>query len=545
MIEQPTNVGMMKRLRRGSIAIALGNLRVSHKQLNQRFQVRILNRGHEFTQRPPEFDNVLGRLLQVVGEIDINFFHPPEFVDRELITILVLIDQSLDLEEVILIKHGDELVDVIPHLRFDLATAIRQNQRQIRLAILFRFNLLRGHHKAGSDDLVFLLGTVGDKELFHDPPRKSHCVAETNLSETNCSKTSLKHTQLLLLFQLLRVIFFGRCFHRLGLLCARTGVYIPALDVDICFLAESRQVCPQRRLQLLHVQRVLNARLDFFHRRNARRLMLSRLQNHVTLLGADYIRRLPRLQRENRFFQFFRKCSPLEVAQIAAVLRRRSIGILFRQIRELRTLLNLIQQIVGFGLGRGQCRLHLRVRRCNRLPIRSNSWLGCGLWSNQNFAQAHLFRLFHLRLVSVVKFLFFILIHGQFLAHFLPNHPLCDDLVAHVLLELFVGSSLRLCRLLELFHGFKFHFLAHFIQTFYQFRITRNPQVFALLQKKLLVNQIAQHVTLLVGKILLRIRRILLLNFLPQLITAPYILRTRHNFIVDSSNDLLDHDIGG
>ena len=157
---------MVKRLGRGSIAVALGNFRVRHEQFDQRFQVRILERGHKLRQRSPEFADVFGGLGQVVGEVDIALVHAPQLVNRELKTILVLVDEALDLEKVVLLEDGDEFVDVVPHLGFDLAAAIRQDQGQIRLAIFFGLHLLRRHHEAGGDDLVFLLRTFGDEELF-------------------------------------------------------------------------------------------------------------------------------------------------------------------------------------------------------------------------------------------------------------------------------------------------------------------------------------------------------------------------------------------
>ncbi len=106
MIKQSADVGMMKGLRRRSIAVALGNFRVRHEQFDQRLQVRILERRHKLRQRSPEFTDVLGGLGQVVGEVDIAFFHAPQLVNRELKTILVLVDQPFDLEKVVLFE-GD------------------------------------------------------------------------------------------------------------------------------------------------------------------------------------------------------------------------------------------------------------------------------------------------------------------------------------------------------------------------------------------------------------------------------------------------------
>ena len=81
-------------------------------------------------------------------------------MNGELKTILVFVDETFDLEEIVLLEDVDEFFDVVPHFGFDLAAAVGQDQGQIRLAIFLRLDLLRRHHEAGGDDLVFLLGTA-------------------------------------------------------------------------------------------------------------------------------------------------------------------------------------------------------------------------------------------------------------------------------------------------------------------------------------------------------------------------------------------------
>ena len=75
---------------------------------------------------------------------------------RELKAVLVLVDQAFDLEEVILLEGVEDLFNVVPHLGFDLAAAIAESERQIRLAGLLGFDLLGNHDEARGDDLVFL-----------------------------------------------------------------------------------------------------------------------------------------------------------------------------------------------------------------------------------------------------------------------------------------------------------------------------------------------------------------------------------------------------
>jgi len=62
------------------------------------------------------------------------------------------------------------------------------------------------------------------------PPRTQHTA-----------KTSLKHAELLLLFQSLRVGFLGRGLDRLGLFCARARIEVTGLNVDERFFAQRAQ----------------------------------------------------------------------------------------------------------------------------------------------------------------------------------------------------------------------------------------------------------------------------------------------------------------
>ena len=178
------------------------------------------------------------------------------------------------------------------------------------------------------------------------------------------------------------------------------------------------------------------------------------------------------------------------------------------------------------------------------LRVDAGGGFGGRFGRDQNLAQANLLGPLHLRLVLIVKLLHVVFVHGQVRTHFLPNDALRDDLVAQVLLEVLIRSSLRLCRLLQLFHGFELHLLAHFVEALDEFSVARDAEVFAFLQQELLVNQIAQHVALLLGKSAVGVRRVLLLNLLLELIAAADVFRARDNFVVHPGDDLFDHGIG-
>jgi hypothetical protein len=89
-------------------------------------------------------------------------------VDSELEAVLVLVNQTFDFDEVVLLETVDCILDVVPHLGFDLATAIAHGERQIWVAGFLRFDLLRDHHEAGSDDFIFVLDAIANEEfLWH------------------------------------------------------------------------------------------------------------------------------------------------------------------------------------------------------------------------------------------------------------------------------------------------------------------------------------------------------------------------------------------
>jgi len=101
--------------------------------------------------------------------------------------------------------------------------------------------------------------------------------------------------------------------------------------------------------------------------------------------------------------------------------------------------------------------------------------------------------------VLFVEFLHVFLVHGQLRAHFLPNHPLRDDLVPHILLELFIRSpcasaAFSRSSMVSSFISLRIHRGASPVPC------PRNAKVLAFLQQKLLVNQFLQHVALFFAK---------------------------------------------
>jgi hypothetical protein len=112
-------------------------------------------------------------------------------------------------------------------------------------------------------------------------------------------------------------------------------------------------------------------------------------------------------------------------------------------------------------------------------------------------------------------------------SNFLANYFLGDDLVPLVLFEVFPRDPLLSRFLLEILHGAELHFLAHLVEFLDEVGIAGDAKVFPFIEKKLLVDEIAEDVLFTSGVGFVRIRGILLLDLLLELILAPFKLTGR------------------
>ena len=97
----------------------------------------------------------------------------------------------------------------------------------------------------------------------------------------------------------------------------------------------------------------------------------------------------------------------------------------------------------------------------------------------------------------VVKLLNLLLGDADMRADFLLNDSLRDDAVLQVLFEFLEGDTLRLRRLLQVFHGFRVHLLAQLVEALDYIGVGTDPEFLGLLREQLGVNQIAKQVLLL------------------------------------------------
>ena len=96
--------------------------------------MRILETGNEFRQCPPQFADVFGGLGQIVRKLDFRVAQLAQLVDGQLEAVLILVDQAFDLYEIFLLKSVERIIHVVPHLCFQMAAAVPQRERQVRLA---------------------------------------------------------------------------------------------------------------------------------------------------------------------------------------------------------------------------------------------------------------------------------------------------------------------------------------------------------------------------------------------------------------------------
>src|SRR5690242_14761329 len=104
MVEKTANVGMMKGLRGRGVTVSLGNFRIRHESLDQRFQVMIFEAFYKSAQRLPELSDIFCGFRKVVGEFNHRIAQSTQLVDRKLKAVLVLVDEALNLDVVVLIE---------------------------------------------------------------------------------------------------------------------------------------------------------------------------------------------------------------------------------------------------------------------------------------------------------------------------------------------------------------------------------------------------------------------------------------------------------
>src|SRR5258708_6281993 len=283
--------------------------------------------------------------------------------------------------------------------------------------------------------------------------------------------------------------------------------------------------------------------------------MVNHLQDDVSLLGANHVGDVARLHGESFFFQRRGQLPTLEAAESAAIGCGGSVGIFLGDVLESGAISNLLKQIGGLGFSNAErsgfgsltggivygwlrvCGSSIRIGRgwWSGRRRRSNRF-----WRNQNFFQANGFGLLHIAFMFVVELLLFFFVQGQVAADFLANHLLGDDLVPHILLEVFPGNSLFGRFLFEIFHAGELHLLAHLVEALDEVGVAGDAKILTLVDKKLLVDQVAENVLLTVGISFVGVGRFLLFYFVLELVFTADKLSAGDDLVVDAGDDLFN-----
>src|SRR5215471_18195065 len=108
----------------------------------------ILKTSHKIDKRLPKLLDVLVGLRQVIRKINFRIAQATKLVHGELKAILIPVDESLHLDEIIGVKGIQNLFNVVPHLGLKLSGTVAEDKRKIRLAAFLGLYLLRHHDEA-------------------------------------------------------------------------------------------------------------------------------------------------------------------------------------------------------------------------------------------------------------------------------------------------------------------------------------------------------------------------------------------------------------
>src|SRR5215469_10821038 len=168
VVEQASDIGVVHGLGRRGASVGGRNLRVGHKCLDQGPQVDVLERANEFLERVPQGVNVFVGFRKVIDKIYVGVVQAAQLVNGELEAILESVQEALHLEIVFLLEGVKRILDVVPHLGFDLSGAVAEGQGQIRTAVFLWFDLLGNDYEAGDDDFIFKARAVREIKILHD-----------------------------------------------------------------------------------------------------------------------------------------------------------------------------------------------------------------------------------------------------------------------------------------------------------------------------------------------------------------------------------------
>src|SRR5450631_1111550 len=141
----------------------------------QGLEMRIREAGDIVAQFQPQGVDVFGCLWQEIAEIELALRSAPNALDLELQAAIKATDMRLDLDYLALLKEWNALGDVVPHAPLRLPCLVRQDEREVRIAVLLGANLLLGGDEERRDLLLFMCSKVRYVYVFHLLPGWPYC----------------------------------------------------------------------------------------------------------------------------------------------------------------------------------------------------------------------------------------------------------------------------------------------------------------------------------------------------------------------------------
>src|SRR5579871_1154551 len=131
MFEQATDVGVMHDLGGGCALITLCRARISDDLKDQLLEPRIFQRVGIAEKITPHFFDVVWRVWQIVGDVDLIGARDAALDHGELWPVAVQLDARLNFDEIITIDVLSDDFKLVPHAGFDGAAAIAEFKTQV------------------------------------------------------------------------------------------------------------------------------------------------------------------------------------------------------------------------------------------------------------------------------------------------------------------------------------------------------------------------------------------------------------------------------
>src|SRR4029077_7311017 len=217
----------------------------------------------------------------------------------------------------------------------------------------------------------------------------------------------------------------------------------------------------------------------------------------------------------------------LESAHVAALFGGATVGKMLGKFSEILAILDALQQVISLLSQRRYFRFRFPLGAYEDLPYRY-------LLGTREVTFVFVVILLHLRMVQ-----------DDSRAHFAPDHFLLDQLVSDIVFEILERDPAFINLRLEIPHRGNIVLDANVVQTFDHIRLDVDAYIFAVLNEKGIVNEIAQHIFVFRRHLFINLFRrafgTILLRFLLHLGSRVLQVTAGDHLVIDARNHLFHH----